>query len=431
MNAIEQLARRLEEWTGMDLRRTAQEAALGRFVERRARALGIASAEAYAAQLAAPDHPEVQFLVDAATVGYTWFFRDPTQLRVVAKLLGQRAHAAPATHVWVPGCATGEDAYSIAILARAHGRRVSILATDINASMLADARAARYGSWSLRALGEPERSFFQAAPDGRLELGETLRANVTFALHNLLLAPPAPPGDAAGWDLILCRNVLIYFGRDRAYTTVERLGDALAPGGVLLLGASEFLPSAPAGLRVERIDDRLVLRRPASSQRLVRPVEPQEAAPPRQEGERSSSVGPAEQALRAGDALLARGDLEAATAILARACELDALSADARLLAGIARYLAGDARGAVHALRGAAFLDPELWPAAYYLALCHQKLGEDREARLQFARVAAMPAPVGSRRFRSAVVEALEVYRADLLLVSRDRARSDQSGGVV
>jgi chemotaxis protein methyltransferase CheR len=379
--------------------------------------------------LAAPDHPEVQHLVDAATIGYTWFFRDPTQLRVVAKLLVERARASLETHVWVPGCATGEDAYSIAILAREQGRRVSILATDINASLLADAKAARYGSWSLRALGESQRGFFRAAPDGRLELDEALRANVTFSHHNLLSPPPVPRGDAAGWDLILCRNVLIYFGRARAHAAIERLGDSLAPGGALLLGASELSTSTPAGLRAERIDDRVVLRRPASSQRLPAPLTPRGAATAGPEGERSGAGNPAEQALREGDELLARGDIEAATSTLARACELDALSADARLLAGIARYLAGDARGAVHALRGAAFLDPELWPAPYYLALCHQKLGEEREARMQFARVAAIPARVGARRFRSAVIAALEVYRADLLHVSRDRARSDQSGG--
>ena len=90
----------------------------------RARALRLSSVDSYLAQLSDPSSPEAQRLICAATVPHTWFFRDRVQLEHIAELLRCRPEGAPPAQIWVAGCATGEDAYSLSLLAEGVGRAV-------------------------------------------------------------------------------------------------------------------------------------------------------------------------------------------------------------------------------------------------------------------------------------------------------------------
>jgi chemotaxis protein methyltransferase CheR len=209
-------------------------------------------------------------LVEEVTVKETSFLRDRGQLAGIDwRLLLERARARgdQQVRVWTAACATGEEAYSLALLAcEALGPLppVRILATDISAEALVRARAGAYSERSLRELDGTMRSRYLR--DGFV-VGEALRALVTFERHNLIRDPFPPLGEAP-FDLILCRNVLIYFDGETVGRLLASFAPALAPAGTLVLGAADVLcasasrlagtaaaPSAPP--RVAR-----VLRRP-------------------------------------------------------------------------------------------------------------------------------------------------------------------------
>src|SRR5205807_399417 len=126
------------------------------------------------------------------------------------------------------------------------GVSVEVLATDINSEALERARAAVYGEWSTRTLPAELRRFLEPAPGGGHRVVDDVRARVRFLRHNLLGAAPAPATSGA-WDLVLCRNVLIYFRRAEAAGTLERLARSLSDDGWLFVGGGEVLQAAPAG----------------------------------------------------------------------------------------------------------------------------------------------------------------------------------------
>jgi chemotaxis protein methyltransferase CheR len=183
-------------------------------------------------------------LVTEMTVGETYFFREPAQFaflrREVLPALRRRGRAG--VRAWSAGCASGEEAYSLAILfeEEGFGDRSFLLATDLSAAALERARRASYGPWSLRGSGaEIARPYLR--PDGeRLVVAERLRQRVTFAPLNLA-AETYPSADTEAWamDVVLCRNVLIYFDGDTVRSVARRLFDTLAPGGWLFTGASD------------------------------------------------------------------------------------------------------------------------------------------------------------------------------------------------
>ena len=260
MTAAEGLFALIESWSGICLERGGAGESLQRFLHGRTRELGLPSIDAYLTLLDGPLRAERDRLLDAVTVNYTWFYRDGEQLDDVVKLLRDGWPGGAALNVWVPGCATGEDAYSMAMLARLAGREAYVLGTDVNSASVAFAKEARYGSWAMRELPADLWRFFAPSGKGAHRVVDELRERVVFERHNLVEPPRQAPG--GGWDLILCRNVLIYFSRARADETHERLGASLAPGGWLLIGASEAVYQEPAGLRLARLGGRAALFRP-------------------------------------------------------------------------------------------------------------------------------------------------------------------------
>jgi chemotaxis protein methyltransferase CheR len=343
-------------------------------------------------------------LVNAVTVGHTWFWRDAEQLAIVEQLLAAVPHGRRPS-VWIAGCSTGEDAYTVAMIATRVGRPATILATDINTDVLAHAERGRYGAWSVREL-PPALAAAHLGSGG--EVSAALKAQVSFRPHNIKEAPPQ-----TGLDLILCRNVLIYFSIEESIATVERLGNALAPGGWLLLGASEMLHSVPATLEVSPFGQRFALRRRqvAAPSTAPRPC-PVVIAP------REAPV----DLLSEGNARLAGGDTAGALALYARTLELDPLSTEARLYMGIAHHTAGDPTSAVDSLRAALFLDADLWPASFYLALSYEKLGLVEEARREYRRVVERSARTPPLAARGAFLGDLDSWRRDVIATARERA---------
>lgn len=189
-------------------------------------------------------------LIDEVTIKETSFFRERRQLDAIdwpGLLANARAHGAGEIRVWCAACATGEEAYSLALLAcEAFGSRqppVRILATDVSGAALAAARAGRYRERSLRAVPGPLRERYFEPGGGAFVVGGALRGVVAHARHNLVAEPAPPPGETQ-FDLIVCRNVLIYFDGDTADEVVARLRNAIRPGGALILGSADALSGA-------------------------------------------------------------------------------------------------------------------------------------------------------------------------------------------
>jgi chemotaxis protein methyltransferase CheR len=193
------------------------------------------------------DDPEEQIkLKDYLTINVSSFFRDPKKYayldeHVLLYLLRHR----PRLRVWSAGCSLGHEPYSLAIaLAEATAMycRHTILATDVDHSALERARAG--GPYSMEELKNvsPDllnRYFCPGDKDGQYHVIESLRRKVTFAQHDLLADP-----FEGNFDLIVCRNVVIYFTREAKQRVHRQFRDALCPGGVLFVGGTEVVSQA-------------------------------------------------------------------------------------------------------------------------------------------------------------------------------------------
>jgi chemotaxis protein methyltransferase CheR len=285
-------------------------------------------------------------LLDEVTINETYFLRESEQLERLAwhaMLAHARKAGRESIRIWSVGCATGEEAYSLALLAfEAFGPGdppVEILATDISAQAVERARAGNYRPRSTRSLDPAARQRYFHAENDRLVAGDRLRSLVTFARHNLFQDPVPPLGEAP-FDVILCRNVLIYFDIETAGGVIASLEAALAPGGTLLLGAADALCRGAARLSITA--------GPA--------VAPRNARVPRL---RPRSVAPLGKA----------------------APDADPPEAQAHFLAGLADLEAGNPQSAIAALRRALYAEPRLGLAAFQLGRAYESLGNRSAAR--------------------------------------------------
>jgi two-component system CheB/CheR fusion protein len=214
-----------------------------RRVQRRMHVLGLTAIGDYIIRLEA-DHDEVVKLFRDLLIRVTSFFRDADTFSLleheVIPRLFQGMHADNTVRVWVPGCATGEEAYSLAILlreqaARLHGApKVQIFATDIDEPALDTARAGRYPTTLLEGLSPARRArFFTLSGNGYVVTKE-IRGICTFSAHSLVRDPPF-----SRMNLISCRNLLIYLDTELQARVIPAFHYSLVPHGILLLGSSE------------------------------------------------------------------------------------------------------------------------------------------------------------------------------------------------
>ena len=214
-----------------------------RRVHRRMQVLNLVDFDSYITRLHA-DRDEVVLLFRDLLIRVTSFFRDSETFAALEQMVIPRLfadkHADGTVRVWIPGCATGEEAYSLAILLREQMDRVraipkvQIFGTDIDEPAIATARVGRYPSTLLEGLSEERRErFFHPSPTGYV-VSKEIRDLCTFSPHSIVRDPPF-----SRTDLISCRNLLIYMHSDLQDQVLPAFHYALAPGGVLLLGSSE------------------------------------------------------------------------------------------------------------------------------------------------------------------------------------------------
>ena len=382
---------------------------LAGLIGRRLFDLGLRDCAAYLRLLTEGDKSgaEREAITAQLTIGETYFFRDQTQFDAIRDVILpdiiERKRSSRDLRIWSAGCATGAEPYSLAILLRREfmhridGWRVSILATDINPRFLAAAAAGRFRDWALRATPEAlKRECFSR--DGQAwSIHPEYKRWISFRLLNLLGNEfPAAGNGTGGFDLILCRNVMIYFAPEANRRLVLQFREALAQGGWFLVGAVEHNLETHNAFQALNAGGVTLYRRPKSdppepvAQPLLQPAStpppktpakapaaqrgagPPELKPPSIEGLRQlADSGDWTRAVPYCDCLLARDGLNPAVYFY-RALVLEQVGVRA---------------AAERSLRQAIYLDPNFLLAHYYLGLALASEKRPRAAERSFKNV--------------------------------------------
>ncbi len=241
-----------------------------RRVHERMKATGSQTFASYFARLRIDALSEVEQLVNAFTVNETYFYRENHQLQCLTNdLLADRVAqvtASKAIRIWSLPCSTGEEPYSIAIWLLQNWPPVDefdieIIGSDIDTSVL---DAARFGLFGKRALmqmpAEVIDKYFVPLGDDQWQIADDIRGSVQFARANLVNA--AETVAFGRFDVIFCRNVLIYFDDASRRIAAENLYESLLPGGFLCLGHTESMSRISPLFEVRRFSDAIVYQRP-------------------------------------------------------------------------------------------------------------------------------------------------------------------------
>lgn len=380
-------------------------------------------------------------VIAEVTVGETYFFREPAQFdairQVILPALLQSRRSGEPIRMWSAGCASGEEAYSLAILMEQEGLcdRAKILATDISRIALQKARKAEYSSWSLRGAAAKTLSKYFRFHDGKYHLQAKYRSRVEFSFLNLASDTyPSVSQNTVGLDLILCRNTLIYFDHKTVTDVARRLFTCLADGGWLVTGPSDpplwdHAPFrtviTPGGVLYQR----LVRETPpdARAGRISRKITPDSPPPPVSEYRHvpipsldrpvatlvhSDPLAAAKRAAAERDykevieltastkdvdgytlrlrALANLGDLEQARRIAAEALDRHPLSLELHYLQSIILIALGHDDDAALSLRRLIYLDRSLAVAHFALGTVLKRTGHYGGARRAFANAYAL-----------------------------------------
>jgi two-component system CheB/CheR fusion protein len=351
-----------------------KEATLLRRIERRMTSTGSLTLDQYV-EFARTNPTELQTLSQDMLISVTSLFRDRVafdRLRVEIERVLEAKPAGEDVRVWVPGCASGEEAYSLAIilhdvlLNQKTSRRVQIFASDIDEAALVRARRAVYPAALVGELDPAtlDRHFVRHA-DG-YEVSKTLRSLVMFARHNVVQDPPF-----VRLDLVSCRNVLIYLQAPLQERLVKTFHYALNPAGLLFLGRSESIHNSEA--HFEALDRSAHLFRRLSGSMRMPSVSPDREAP----------------ASRPRAAMVSLDDVVTRTTAL-RFAPASVLVDDA----GDVRHLRGDLQGLVTL--------PDGRPALQLMALLRRELRPELARLIRSVREAV---PAGAHTKRKSVAE--------------------------
>ena len=239
------LAGLLEARTGQQLtmsRRWRVETALSSLLRER----GITTLDELITILVMGKEPSLsQRVVEALLNNETYFFRDRLPFDQMSQTalpaLAERRRDSKRIRIWSAGCSSGQELYSLAMLfaedpMRWHGWSIDLMGSDVSETAVNRARAGLYTQFEAqRGLGVTQMIRWFSENEQGWRVAEALRRNVRFQVHNILEAPPHP----GQFDIILCRNVLLYLSGDRKRAAFDRLASALVPDGWLMLGAGE------------------------------------------------------------------------------------------------------------------------------------------------------------------------------------------------
>jgi chemotaxis protein methyltransferase CheR len=398
-----EIARILSETAGI-----SATSVLGRDVEAglqaAAQRLGT-SRDALASRLVARDPASVVALLESVLVHESHFFRHPEQFEALKRCVFASTPCHRPLSLWSAGCAGGEEAYSLA-MALAEAEREPgldrIVASDVSTLAIATAREGVYCEWSLRGVSRSRRMRFFSGVDPSLRVSDPIRRQVEFRVQELVHGPA--PGER--FDVILCRNVLIYLEPDALEKLLTKFVSALVDGGVLVVSPAElglvqgvFESDDASGTGLLRKARRPAPAPPATREARrsagpARPPAPHPSLPPLAPSSPKPTLNPTPAAALTPaptprpcpsgfeDAREAarRGDLEAAERAAKDLGEREH-NALAHLLLAYVADARGDLAGAVAAAKRALFLDPSLAQAHAALVGIFRRLGRHGDSR--------------------------------------------------
>ncbi|WP_247896495.1 CheR family methyltransferase [Azospirillum argentinense] len=229
-----------------------KDAALAERINRRLSDKPTLGLAAYLAQLAAegPTGPEYQALINELTVGETFFFRYAEQFEALCAVAIpeclRRNRESRLLRIWSAGCSIGPEAYTLEILLKRHFAdqlrdwQVSIVGTDLNASFIETARRGVYGNWAVRGLDPAVLAECFDRQGDLWAVKPRFREWTSFSVFNLVDGPlPNYPRGLGALDVVLCRNVMIYFDEPTRTRLLENLHEVLVPNGWLVVGHAE------------------------------------------------------------------------------------------------------------------------------------------------------------------------------------------------
>jgi chemotaxis protein methyltransferase CheR len=418
-----------------------KDAELAGWIAQRLAQLGLADCAAYLALLGtgAEGDAELDALIADLTIGETFFFRhrelfDALRQTILPDIIDRNQYSRQ-LRIWSAGCATGAEPYSVSILLkrdladRLAGWDVTILGTDINKEFLARARTGRFEEWAFRSTPEDVKQACFARSGSSWLLAPEYREGVSFQYHNLVTHPfPSLLNNLFAFDLILCRNVTIYFSLDIMRRLIEQFHQSLVEGGWLLVGHAEpnielfrafhtvNAPGAvlyrkrsqPPGMMGPMPFPVLADRPPASASenrprwRPLAPVQGLEPWPasaverpaPPKEPARGPRPMPSPPGARSVDseleairALADRGEWQEAARHCQNALEKDRLNPVVYFYQALVFEQMGQHVETEHALRRVIYLDRGFVLAHYYLGLLLQKTGQLTQAARSFKNV--------------------------------------------
>lgn len=384
-------------------------------------------------------------LAAAVTINESSFLRHPHHFewlveRWLPRAIERRAQRRELRVLSAP-CAAGEEAFSLTARLREAlpaGWKLTVLGVDISPDCLQVAALGRYPLWSLRGVDVEREATWLHVHGAHVQVDAAVQAETHFLRHNLM--DPLP--EAGTWDLIFCRNALIYFHREAVERAYLHLASGLAPGGVLVPGPADPKPPEACGLLSHWEDDvRVLTVGPPRSGRVATPTadarraEPQAAVaapaspPPGRTTARiarSTRPRPLDHIARARE-LAGQGALDDASTMLRELAEEAPLDPRPQLLLALVEGDRGDRQAAMRAARHAAFLAPEAPFAHFLLADAFEQSGLPRQAAPRYRAALDLLATLPPET----TLEGAEGLTAgQLVVVIAPRLRATEGGAV-
>lgn len=342
------------------------------------------------AEVPPEDDESLECIVSACSIGETMFLRHPEQFTALEEILPSlpALQSGGPLRVWSAGCASGEEAYSLAgVLRERLGEGFTVRATDLNQLAIARAREARYRPWSFRGV-DPARVAGWLHYD---ELDATVRARVRAVVDLDVLNLVRDPYPES-LDLVFCRNVLLYFHPEAARRVLARMAGSVRPGGALFLGYVDPVPDESTPWREEWVGGARFYRRvEASGPRGASPPAPVLAARPSsppdapQEGTPREapgrSTGSVEEALAMARGFAAQRAFDEALHVLQRISLEEPLAVTPYVLTALVAEEGRRYELALAAARRSVFLAPREPVPLFLLGVCLRRADQPRLAR--------------------------------------------------
>jgi chemotaxis protein methyltransferase CheR len=349
--------------------------------------------------------PELDELIEDLSIAETYFFRhrehfDALRDVVLPGLLA-RNQARRSLHIWCAGCSNGPEPYSLAILleremaAELAGWEVHILGTDISRRSLAHARLGKFQEWALRATSEEVKRDCFLKKGKSWQIAARYKRWISFQYHNLVQDTCPPTGGALnGFDLIVCRNVMIYFAPALMQKTIQRFHDCLTEDGWLMVGPSEPNMTFFTAFETLNAPGVTLYRKAARAKPLSAASGPGATGQPAPQPAAVVSPGPSEKTTPAGPAVAAtlrevrtladRGEWANAAKCCEQVLRKDRLNSPVHLYHALVLEQMGCQREAELAFKRAIYLDRQSALPHYYLGLFLRSQGESRRAARSF-----------------------------------------------